>query len=195
MLCPNVTFLVTTAIFLTAIQRVSCFVCPSAQSPESATKLHAVSGAITPRKVVIVGGGIGGLSSAFDARKLLRHDDQICVVSDRESFQFTPRNQWVATRMRTAKDVSLDLDEILPRHGIQFVHGRAKHLDPRRNSLTLEGGTKLTFDFFIIATGPRLAFDEIPGRKTTPLTTMATPWFPYAPRRMRSTPLNKSMIS
>jgi hypothetical protein len=28
----------------------------------------------------------------------------------------------------------------------------------------------------------------------SPLTAMATPWFPYAPRRMRSTPLNKSMI-
>ena len=78
------------------------------------------------------------------------------LVSDRESFQFPPSNPWVATHMRTAKDVSLDLDEILPRHWIQFVRGRAKHLDPRRNSLTLEGETKLTFDFFIIATGPRL---------------------------------------
>ncbi|KAL7479476.1 hypothetical protein ACHAW6_005202 [Cyclotella cf. meneghiniana] len=165
MVCLNVSLLVTTATFITTIQHVSCFVCPSAQCPESATKLHAVSAAVTPRKVVIVGGGIGGLSSAFDARKLLRHDDQICVVSDRESFQFTPSNPWVATRMRTAKDISLDLTEILPRHGIQFVHGRAKHLDPRGNSLTLEGGTKLTYDFLIIATGPRLAFDEIPGAK------------------------------
>jgi len=38
----------------------------------------------TPR-VVIVGGGIGGLSSAFDARHILK-DADITVVSERESF-------------------------------------------------------------------------------------------------------------
>ena len=82
----------------------------------------------TPKKLLIVGGGIGGLSSAFDANHILRSgidETEITVVSDRDSFQFTPSNPWVATRQRTPEDISLPLHEILPKHNIQFVQAKA----------------------------------------------------------------------
>lgn len=117
----------------------------------------------TPRKLVVVGGGIGGLSSAFDARHILRSIDKIVVVSDRDDFQFTPSNPWVATRKRSPKDISLPLATVLPRHNVDFVKGKVVHLDPKNQQLRLEDGTRMDYDFLIIATGPRLAFDEVPG--------------------------------
>jgi sulfide:quinone oxidoreductase len=126
-------------------------------------RMMSTSTSRTPKKLLIVGGGIGGLSSAFDAKHNLRPYDEVTVVSDRESFQFTPSNPWVSTRIRKPEDISLPLEDILPKHKIEFVHGRATHLDTDAQELKLEDGRKLPYDYLIVATGPRLAFDEIPG--------------------------------
>ena len=53
---------------------------------------NALSISSVRKRVVIVGGGIGGLSCAFDCKHLLCKDDEIVVVSERELFQFTPSN-------------------------------------------------------------------------------------------------------
>jgi len=122
---------------------------------------------LKPQKLLVVGGGIGGLSAAFDAKHNLRPEDEVTVVSDKELFQFTPSNPWVALRKRTAEEISLSLPKILPRHGVNFVCGAATHLDPKKQQLTLIDGQVLDYDYPIIATGPRLGFDEIPGARTS----------------------------
>jgi len=134
----------------------------------------------TPRKLLVVGGGIGGLSSAFDAKHNLRPEDEVTVVSDRECFQFTPSNPWVSTRMRTPEDISISLTEILPRHKINFVNSKATRLDPGRQTLKLENGETLDYDYLIIATGPRLAFDEVPGANKYPVSVCTTPHASHA---------------
>lgn len=134
----------------------------------------------SPKKLLIVGGGIGGLSCAFDARHNLRPFDQVTVVSERELFQFTPSNPWVSTRKRTPEDISLPLDEILPQHNIEFLHGEAIHLDAAKNQLKLSDGKYLQYDYLIIATGPRLAFDEIPGAKDATVSVCTTPHASHA---------------
>lgn len=118
----------------------------------------------TKKRVVIVGGGIAGVTSAYDARHIL--DDkstEVVVVSDKPDFSFVPSNPWIAIRKRKPCDVQLPLADILPRHGIEFVHDKAVRLDPATNRLVLASGTKLAYDYLIIATGPRLAFDRVPG--------------------------------
>jgi hypothetical protein len=128
------------------------------------------------KRIVICGGGIGGLSTAFDARRhLLRRttttDDDttitttttVTVVSDREQFQFTPSNPWVAVRKRTAADISISLRETLAKHQIDFIYGKISGLDPQLQHLILDDGTKVPYDYLVIATGPMLAFEEIPG--------------------------------
>lgn len=114
-------------------------------------------------KVVIVGGGIGGLSTAFDARHLLPHSTKVVVVSDSEKFSFTPSNPWVAVGTRSPSEIQLELADILPRHNIEFVHQAAISLDPKQKRLTLTNGETLDYDYLVAATGPRLAFEEVPG--------------------------------
>jgi len=138
---------------------------------------------------VIVGGGIGGLSSAFDAKKLIidkgedkdEDKNEIVVVSDRSRFSFTPSNPWVSIGKRSPDDVQLDLHRVLPRHGIEFVHGAVQRLDPVRKELhvaTIGGDgatTALGYDYLIIATGPKLAFDDIPGLRDNGYSVCTTP--------------------
>ena len=142
----------------------SCSLYASSSTSSGIGTSTSNDGEAKSRRLLIVGGGIGGLSSAFDAHHMIAsHKLEITVVSDRQDFSFTPSNPWVATRTRTPSEISLPLKKILPRHGIQFINGKAAKLNPKSKVLQLEDGKELPYDYLIIATGPRLGVDEIPG--------------------------------
>lgn len=69
----------------------------------------------------------------------------------------------MAVRKRTPAEISLPLTTILPKHKIGFIHGKATVLDPVKQQIKLQSGQKVDYDYLIIATGPRLGFEEIPG--------------------------------
>jgi sulfide:quinone oxidoreductase len=51
----------------------------------------------------------------------------------------------------------------LAKHGINWIPQLATALDAGNSSLTLADGMVLDYDYLVIATGPKLAFDEVPG--------------------------------
>src|SRR5690349_18426263 len=113
--------------------------------------------------IVILGAGLGGLSMAFAMRKAARQDDRVTVVSDSAFFHFVPSNPWVAVNWRTRGDVSVELKPVLDKKGIGFDAAGAKRVHPERREIELADGKVLAYDFLVIATGPKLAFDEIEG--------------------------------
>src|SRR5208283_804438 len=88
---------------------------------------------------------------------------QVTVVSNSASFHFVPSNPWVAVDWRKRKDIELELEPLLKRKRIGFNATGAKRVHPAENRVELGDGTSLNYDFLIIATGPKLAFDEVPG--------------------------------
>ncbi len=113
--------------------------------------------------IVVLGGGIGGLSTAFELKDALGGGNEIILVSDQEHFEFTPSNPWVAVKWREPKAIRLKLPELLPKQGIRFINKAAKRVQPESHSLLLEDGENLVYDYLVIASGPRLAFEEVPG--------------------------------
>ncbi len=114
-------------------------------------------------RILILGAGIGGMPMAYEMREKARAEDQITVVSNAPYFHFTPSNPWVAVNWRTRDDISLDIAPLLERKNIDFIPVGAKRVHPERNVLELSDGRELEYDFLIIATGPKLAFDEVEG--------------------------------
>jgi len=113
--------------------------------------------------IVVLGGGIGGLSTAFELKDELGDSHEIILVSDQEHFEFTPSNPWVAVKWRTPEAIRLDLNELMPRHGTRFIGTAVKKVQPESHNLLLEDDELLSYNYLVIASGPRLAFDEIPG--------------------------------
>lgn len=113
--------------------------------------------------IVILGGGIGGVSCAYEVKHAIRPEDRVTLVSNKPFFQFTPSNPWVAVKWRTKQDIVIDLAEVLPRHGVAFNGAGAARVHPDENRVELGDGTSLTYDYLVIATGPELAFDEVEG--------------------------------
>jgi sulfide:quinone oxidoreductase len=120
-------------------------------------------GGDTMAHIVILGAGLGGLSMAYAMRKAARHDDRVTVVSDDTHFHFVPSNPWVAVRWRKREDVAVELRPVLDRKGIGFDASGAKRVHPERNEIELMDGRLLSYDYLVVATGPKLAFEEVEG--------------------------------
>jgi len=114
-------------------------------------------------RIVILGAGLGGVAAAYDIKAALREQHDVTVVSDGAHFNFTPSNPWVAVGWRKAKQISVALSEPLREHGIHLVPVPAVEIDATARRLTLMDGRYVDYDYLVIATGPRLAFDEIAG--------------------------------
>ncbi len=114
-------------------------------------------------RAIVLGAGIGGVPMAFELRDMLGSKAKITVVSDTEWFQFVPSNPWVALGWRKPSDIKIHLPEVFARLGIDFTAAGAKRVVPEESAVELRDGTRLSYDYLVIATGPALAFDEIEG--------------------------------
>ena len=113
--------------------------------------------------IVILGAGIGGMPMAFEMKDNARPEDRVTVISNNPTFHFTPSNPWVAVKWRTREDIELAIEPILKKRGVDFIGVGAKRVHPERNQIELDDGRIVDYDHLIIATGPKLAFDEIEG--------------------------------
>ncbi|MHB1053376.1 MAG: NAD(P)/FAD-dependent oxidoreductase [Thiobacillus sp.] len=113
--------------------------------------------------IVILGAGIGGMPMAFEMREKARAEDRITVISNASTFHFVPSNPWVAVSWRKRTDIELSIEPILKKKKIDFIAVAAKRVHPEQNTVELEDGRSIDYDFLVIATGPKLAFDEVEG--------------------------------
>src|SRR5665213_2446708 len=113
--------------------------------------------------VVVLGAGLGGTIMAYTMKEKLGHGDQVTVVTQGTKYSFVPSNPWVAVGWRTPDEISVDLEPAFRRRGIALRPEGAKLVVAAENRIELNDGTSLAYDYLIIATGPDLAFDEIPG--------------------------------
>jgi len=114
-------------------------------------------------KIIVLGAGLGGMAAAYEIKAALGPSHSVCVVGEGPRFNFTPSNPWVAVGWRKPEDISLDVAEPLKRKGIEFIDMPAEAVLASENRLRLTDGRLLAYDYLVITTGPRLAFDEVPG--------------------------------
>lgn len=113
--------------------------------------------------IVILGAGLGGMSAAYEIRKLLGREHVVKVVGEGPHFNFTPSNPWVAVGWRQPDDIRIEVAQPLARRDIEFIDAGARKVLPTENRLELGDGRTLDYDYLVIATGPRLAFERVPG--------------------------------
>jgi sulfide:quinone oxidoreductase len=113
--------------------------------------------------VVVMGAGIGGMPAAYELKKRLGGSHAVTLVGASEHFQFTPSNPWVAVGWRKPGQVTVAIRPNVEKKGIRFIAEPVAKVEPAANRLVLAGGGSLDYDYLVITTGPKLAFDEVPG--------------------------------
>ena len=113
--------------------------------------------------IAIVGAGIGGIPCAYELRKMLGKEHRVTLIGSSPYFEFTPSNPWVAVGWRRTEQVRVEMQDHLEAKGVQWIPTPVQQIDAQANLLTLATGQELRYDYLVIATGPRLAFEEVPG--------------------------------
>jgi sulfide:quinone oxidoreductase len=113
--------------------------------------------------IVVLGAGTGGMPAAYELREQLGSEHEVTMVNEREYFQFVPSNPWVAVGWRDRVTITFDIRPHLERKGVNFIAKRCDRIDATRSALEFDDGETLNYDYLVIATGPRLAFDDVEG--------------------------------
>lgn len=117
-------------------------------------------------KVLILGGGFGGVVAAERLAALLSDDHQITLVARSRNFVFYPALVRLAFRKCQKEDVLFDLRQTMLSRRINFVEAEVAHVDPFERKVTIAHGEvegKLPYDYLIFALGRRLATEKITG--------------------------------
>jgi len=112
-------------------------------------------------RVVVLGGGIGGVVAARRIRALAPADVRVILI-DRQPLQaFPPSYTWVMTGERSPAAITRDLRR-LKRKGIEFIEGAADAIDVDARTVAV-GGSDVAYDYLVVALGARLAPDAVSG--------------------------------
>jgi len=114
-------------------------------------------------RIVVMGAGIGGISQVYELKQTLGDAHDIVLVGDSDRFEFTPSNPWVAVGWRKQGQVTVELPKVMKKYGIEFHGCGVRRLHPEFSKLELNDDSTIEYDYLVIATGPKLAFDEVPG--------------------------------
>jgi len=114
-------------------------------------------------EIVVLGAGLSGTLMAFEVSAKLRKEDRLTVIGQGDTYHFVPSNPWVAVGWRERESIEVSLPEVMAKRKIRYLNMGAKRVHPKENRVELNDGASVAYDYLIIATGPDLAFDEIPG--------------------------------
>jgi len=114
-------------------------------------------------RIVVLGAGIGGVPMAYEMKETVGKNHDVIAISDSPTFHFVPSNPWVPPKWRTPEELKIELAPVFKKKGIEFIQKAATKVDAANNQVQLADGSNVAYDYLIIATGPRLAFDEVPG--------------------------------
>src|SRR5690606_22692167 len=114
------------------------------------------------KKIVVIGGSFGGLTAALEVKRLAGDSVEVTLLSADRDFVFLPSLPWVIMGSRRPADMTLGVAGILQPRGISFVHESVTEVLPAELKVRTAAG-EYPYDYLVIATGPHLACDEIPG--------------------------------
>jgi sulfide:quinone oxidoreductase len=113
--------------------------------------------------IVVLGAGIGGMPAAYELKAALGNEHRVTVINAVDYFQFVPSNPWLAVGWREREAITLPIRPALQGKGIDFIAQPVVRIDAQGNAVELEDGRRVSYDYLVLSTGPRLAFEEVPG--------------------------------
>ncbi|MEK7535113.1 MAG: FAD-dependent oxidoreductase [Patescibacteria group bacterium] len=114
-------------------------------------------------RVVIVGGGFGGIRAA---QQLAHHSDEfdITLISDKPHFEYHAALYRVVTG-RSPLEVCIPLSTIFENSPVKVVEDTIQTVYPKTKQILGKDGSKYLYDSLILALGSENAYLNVPGLK------------------------------
>lgn len=112
-------------------------------------------------RIVIIGGGLGGVEAAIYLRECLGDRAHVTLISTKDRFVFRPFLTYVPFGL-TPERIQLDLASIAERHDISLLTGHVDGIRPDRKLVSC-GAQSIAYDYLVIATGASPVTEPVPG--------------------------------
>ncbi len=112
-------------------------------------------------RIIIVGGGTGGISVAARLVRALKQPD-IAIIEPSEAHYYQPLWTLVGGGV-FKKEITQRQEKKLIPHGVTWFQERVTELCPRENSVTLSDGRAIAYDYLVLAPGIQLDWHKIKG--------------------------------
>ena len=116
-------------------------------------------------QVLIVGGGTAGITVAAIMRRRAR-DIAVAIVEPAEEHYYQPAFTLVGAGVYPLAKTHRPEASVMPA-GVQWIRGAAKTFEPEHNTVVLQSGEELTYDYLVVCTGVKLDWDKVTGLAET----------------------------
>ncbi|PID67549.1 MAG: sulfide:quinone reductase [Flavobacteriia bacterium] len=128
-------------------------------------------------KVVVLGAGISGHTAVAYLRRYLNKSHEVVMVSPNSNYQWVPSNIWVGVGLMTPEQVKFKLAPVYKKMGVIYKQAKATAIHPEGDAEHAQGYVdieyvagddkgkteKVTYDYLVNATGPKLNFGATEG--------------------------------
>ncbi len=117
------------------------------------------------KKLVILGAGTAGTMMANHlVKKLGSKEWQITIVDQHKTHYYQPGFLFLPFDIYTEEQVKKEGKRFIPK-GVTYLQKHIQKIEADENKVVLEGDQSLSYDLLIIATGSRIAPEEVEGMK------------------------------
>lgn len=114
-------------------------------------------------KVVVVGGGYGGATTAKYIRMWSDYGIDVTLVEPNPSFISCPISNLVVGGVKSMADITTPYDNLVKRHGVRMVRDMVSAIDPDTRVVKLASGATLAYDRLVLSPGVDFMWETLPG--------------------------------
>jgi sulfide:quinone oxidoreductase len=114
-------------------------------------------------RVLVVGGGTGGIAAANELRRLLPSKHKVTLIEKSPTYHVGATKPWVMLGEKTPEEISRSMDRI-KRRRVELLRGVVQRIDPAAATVATDKG-EVKGDYMIIALGADYDMAAVPGLK------------------------------
>ena len=116
--------------------------------------------------VVVVGGGYGGATVAKYLRMWSEGGVQVTLIECNPTFISCPISNLVIGGTKAMEDITISYEGLRSKWGVRVIQDDVVAVDAARKTVSLKGGSALSYDRLVLSPGVDFMWDEIPGLKS-----------------------------